>query len=234
MCDHSGQEVLSFKPDRAVYRTSDGKVLKCIDYTNEAEAFLYKRLKHPNIPKAQVKKVGDRYHIIMDSYKKFTYLMTEEDKIRMSTELLSAIKYIHSLGYAHLDIKSDNILFTYDGKPMLIDYDCACHHTELMEGMTVSRVRQSPPEIFLKDKIVDARKYDMWCAGIYILSLFSGKYLRYIISEHIDMDDVNMTDLKNLHKVIVGDIDRHAPVQLRGMLYGLTMFDEENRKIILS
>ena len=52
-------------------------------------------------------------------------------------DLLSATTYMMQQGVLHLDIKGDNVRFSEDGRPVLIDFGKTCVYAKTRDTMTV-------------------------------------------------------------------------------------------------
>uniref|UniRef100_A0A182SBN0 Protein kinase domain-containing protein n=1 Tax=Anopheles maculatus TaxID=74869 RepID=A0A182SBN0_9DIPT len=106
---------------------------------------------------------------------------------RYYRELLDALQYIHSKGYAHRDIKLENLVLDRNDRLKLIDFGFACR---LWEGEcdSSSNTQQEPhlsetfcgshayasPEI-LKFKPYDPVPADIWASGVVLYSLLFGQ-----------------------------------------------------------
>ena len=90
------------------------------------ELYIMKICRHPYIIKLfDIYETNNKIYIVMEQCKKcnlFDYFIDKNYKMKEDIvkeiiyELLSAIKYIHSLGIIHRDIKLDNILFSNESK----------------------------------------------------------------------------------------------------------------------
>mmetsp|Transcript_528 Transcript_528/g.799 ORF Transcript_528/g.799 Transcript_528/m.799 type:complete len:404 (+) Transcript_528:123-1334(+) len=86
--------------------------------------------------------------------------------------IFDAVRFLHSKGIIHRDIKEDNILITETGVPKLCDFGTACKYNGIAipyDSSYVGTESYSPPEI-IQEKEYDA-KVDVWALGVTILSL---------------------------------------------------------------
>jgi serine/threonine protein kinase len=84
---------------------------------------------------------------------------------------------MHSLGFAHRDIKLDNIVLNRNLVPKLADFSHSKYVDKTSSGETVKSttfcgsIRYFPPEI-LQLKPYDPIKYDMWSLGVTLYHAF--------------------------------------------------------------
>eukprot|EP00510_Aplanochytrium_minuta_P002384 CAMPEP_0184020576 /NCGR_PEP_ID=MMETSP0954-20121128/9423_1 /TAXON_ID=627963 /ORGANISM="Aplanochytrium sp, Strain PBS07" /LENGTH=402 /DNA_ID=CAMNT_0026302447 /DNA_START=161 /DNA_END=1369 /DNA_ORIENTATION=- len=86
--------------------------------------------------------------------------------------IFDAVRFLHSNGIIHRDIKEDNILVTEAGVPKLCDFGTACKYNGIAipyDSSYVGTESYSPPEIIQK-KEYDT-KVDVWALGVTMLSL---------------------------------------------------------------
>ncbi|MCA9994779.1 MAG: serine/threonine protein kinase [Anaerolineales bacterium] len=111
--------------------------------------------------------------------------------IELFYQLLVTIDFIHGQGYAHCDLKPQNIMFRQEPQrqqtpaPILIDFGSA---TELKRGVQqlAASIRYSPPEVILAldRKDIPARallthpqKIDIWALGAILFEVVTGRPL---------------------------------------------------------
>lgn len=111
--------------------------------------------------------------------------------IELFYQLVVTVDFIHAAGYAHCDLKPQNIMFRQEPQrqqiptPILIDFGSA---TELKRGVyhLAASIRYSPPEVILAldRKDIPARallthpqKIDIWALGAILFEVVTGRPL---------------------------------------------------------
>jgi serine/threonine protein kinase len=145
---------------------------------------------HANI----VRLVGltTNFNVVMELCSKslFEFLLDPKRSLDLSQRfevlfgVLKGIKYIHSIGYAHQDLKPHNILISTDEKtPKLADFGS----TRALYASSVQSSRSSisggthgfqGPEIHLDEEVeqkCDPRMGDIYATGGLLIFIFSGK-----------------------------------------------------------
>ncbi len=118
------------------------------------------------------------------------HLLFNSDEIQICADnIIASIKYIHSYGLVHLDVKPANILFIDEpSKPrrwVLADFGMACKpNLDRNDGRFGSPAYMSP-ETFKPDHVKtleDYKKVDMWSFGVVLGMLISGQniFLRVV------------------------------------------------------
>jgi serine/threonine protein kinase len=65
-----------------------------------------------------------------------------EEAVRIIREVAAALTALHEAGWAHRDVKAENVLFGFDGRAVLTDLGLACDRA--LRGPTLSRSRGTP------------------------------------------------------------------------------------------
>lgn len=164
------------------------------------EIKMMKRIRHPHIVSFEkLIRTNDCVGIVMEYCPggDLFSLVSQEGKLNESLvkditrQLVSAVKYLHSLGIAHRDIKLENILLKSDGgsslKIKLADLGLACSFvvqekkqidSDQVENVQMLRTRcgseeYAAPEI-LRGIPYDGRLTDTWSIGIVIYACLFG------------------------------------------------------------
>ncbi|XP_063300608.1 testis-specific serine/threonine-protein kinase 3 [Pelobates fuscus] len=113
---------------------------------------------------------GDIYEVIHKSG-----AMSEDQARVLFQQLAEAIRYLHSIGVAHRDLKCENALLDH-GVLKLTDFGFAklvpTTHKELSQTFCGSTA-YAAPEI-LQGKPYDSRKGDIWSMGVVLYVMLSG------------------------------------------------------------
>jgi serine/threonine protein kinase len=106
------------------------------------------------------------------------------ERFRIAIEFLSGLKFSHSIGISHGDLKPQNILISAEGSARLSDFGSmknvytSCLRSSTKGGSGGTFGFQGPEfteEDLLKLKSIDSRCSDIYAAGGVLLFLFSGK-----------------------------------------------------------
>ena len=147
------------------------------------------KLDHPNI--IRILEVHDRppYYMVIEyvDAKNLRSLILNRDlliethRLLLLRQMASALYYIHSMGYLHLDFKPDNLLVRTDASVKLIDFDLVTTHQR-----RPARLRELegtpfyiPPEA-LRNRRVDER------ADIYAFGVTAYEMINYYKPFHAD------------------------------------------------
>lgn len=101
------------------------------------------------------------------------------DVDRIAYEMATAIASLHERGFIHRDIKSANILLSFDGKAILTDFGSACETDNTEELKRYRSTYPSPEEAArdpytqkLDDPTCTTQKSDSWTFGLLLYELY--------------------------------------------------------------
>ncbi|ODV87171.1 hypothetical protein CANARDRAFT_26599 [[Candida] arabinofermentans NRRL YB-2248] len=177
--------VFAVKEFRARYQYESKR-----DYTKKitSEYCIGSTLKHPNIIETiEISYENDRIVQVMEycDYDLFAIVMSNKmtaDEINCCfKQILSGIKYIHSIGLAHRDLKLDNCVINKEGIVKIIDFGSAVvfqypFSNTLIEAQGI--VGSDPylaPEVCVFNKY-DPRPVDIWSAAIMYCCMMLKKF----------------------------------------------------------
>lgn len=175
-------------------KTQENYAIKCISkqklnqsrYCNRVifnETITSQLLSHPNILSAlevldssstiyQVTNYcehGDLLHFLRKKVLNF------QMSLKVISQLLEAVEFLHSFGICHRDIKLDNILLDKGGKVYLSDFS--------MSSITFNRIIRSGIGCFdylapeaIKEHEFNGFKADMWSLGVVFYAIYTRKF----------------------------------------------------------
>lgn len=143
------------------------------------EYIITKMLMHDNIIKIEgidLKNLALLYKY--DNSKDLLYYFTEEEfkakkYFKYYIQIIDAVKYMHSIGIAHMDLKLENILFNrIENKIKIIDFGHSCFFKKGTEIIYNKGIKGTdyyiPPEVWTGAYMSD--KVDVWCCGIILFN----------------------------------------------------------------
>ena len=203
------------------------------------ETNLMKNLNHPSIVKI-LEMFEDEKHmlIIMEylnggnlySFVKKRRKLKEKTAKFLFWQIIQGIKYLHSMGVVHRDIKLENILIDLNNKIKICDFGIGKQikpykdkKSEYILYDQCGTPMYIAPEILLstKDKGYNAYPVDMWSSGIALYIMLSGTLPFSIEHKHTNKDE-NNAELQ--YAIIHNDpkpienISKEAKHLLRGLL----------------
>lgn len=147
------------------------------------EVTVLMQLDHPNIIKLyetfKIKNKDEEYYVIVMeycpngdllTYAKRNLFKNEPEKKKMIYSFIEAIKYLHSKGVSHGDIKSDNILLDSNNSPKLCDFGFCRTKSIVGDESKNGTLYYAAPELFVKGNF-DPKKADIYAVGITIYSI---------------------------------------------------------------
>ncbi|MDC1286914.1 serine/threonine protein kinase [Gammaproteobacteria bacterium] len=148
------------------------------------EAKIVASLSHPHIiPVYDFGELADSYYMVMecepagDLAKRIPAGLSEDEIMRIISEISGALEFAHSKGFIHRDIKPDNIMFREDGSAVLTDFGIARNqnaNTQMTKaGQLVGTPKYMSPEQ-LQGGQVDGRA-DIYSLGIMLYEMFVKK-----------------------------------------------------------
>lgn len=79
----------------------------------------------------------------LKEYVLYKYVINE-----FSVKIIETLQFIHSLGYAHLDITPDNIVFDIPEEPYIIDFKCVSHFDKNESDLVNNKILNINSNIF--------------------------------------------------------------------------------------
>lgn len=101
--------------------------------------------------------------------------LPESTGLSIARDILHALAYMHTHGFAHRDVKLENILVAEDGSVRLADFDLACYRAPADPDVTSTRRCGTPryvaPEIVRRKAYLPSHA-DIWAVGIVLYAMF--------------------------------------------------------------
>jgi serine/threonine-protein kinase PpkA len=161
----------------------------------EREATILACLSHANIVQIfDISKSGDYFYIAMEymeeSLKDFMQrypgnIVDPVKALDIVEAIMKALDYAHFRGIFHRDIKPDNIMFRWDGTPVLMDFGIAKIYEDkknkniesrelTFTGQSMGTVHYMSPEQCIGKKDIEGRS-DIYSLGAVLYEMLTGK-----------------------------------------------------------
>ena len=204
---------------------------KTIDKNTERELRFLQYVRHPNIVTVyDIIYLPDIICAIME-YCPRGDLISELGKVgrlpqnqlkSYCFQLISAIAFLHDNGWAHRDLKPDNILIDSSGRIKLADFgQCGeINRKNPMMNTLCGTFSYVPPEV-MQEKPYDGKKADIWALGVVMFCMASGQLPwgdgstqqitdRILRADMIDLPDIDKDCLRLIRMCIVVDPFKRA------------------------
>jgi tRNA A-37 threonylcarbamoyl transferase component Bud32 len=151
----------------------------------EREATTLSKLNHKNIVQFFGRySCPGQIHIVMEypgSRSLYDYVrsfperkMDANDARPVLKQLVEAMSYLHANGFAHRDLKLENILYSKEGCVKMIDFGFACC-SKTRQRLNCGTPTYMSPELCLKKDYLGSA-VDMWALGVLIYRVLTGYY----------------------------------------------------------
>ena len=169
----------------------------------ERELRIYPRLDHPNITKLyEILYTEDSIILVMEAirgtleeYIKNGNKPTPHFFYKVAQQVLQALDYLHSKGYAHHDIKPENIGFDNEMNVKLLDFSFITDNSDVCDA-GCGTPPFIAPEVFCPQPY-DATKADIWSLGMTLCTILSDK-----IPEALNSTNSLQADMKKIRSII--------------------------------
>lgn len=151
----------------------------------EQEIRIMQQMRHPNVVHLYDLRRDENYFYLFMEYcpngELFEHIVASgrlsEDAARVFFKnILDGLAFIHHFNYAHRDLKPENILIDAQGFAKISDFGLAKYvgPTGIASTLCGSPLYASP-EIISSQKEYNAKKCDMWSAGIILYAMVTGQ-----------------------------------------------------------
>lgn len=186
----------------------------------EKEFFISVQLNHANIARAysfeKVDGIGDcivmEYvdGVTLDKY--ITASATDEERIRIVSQILSAMEYYHSLQIVHRDLKPSNILVTRNGGNVkIIDFGLSDSDSYAIFKQPAGSAKYMAPEQYDSKTTIDMRA-DIYSAGVIMKEILPSRY-KSVVERCIRKDrEERYPTAAEVKKAIIAQNERHRNI----------------------
>ncbi|KAG5178015.1 kinase-like domain-containing protein [Tribonema minus] len=98
----------------------------------------------------------------------------------LHSQIVDGVAYLHSQGIAHRDLKPENVLISRDGQVKITDFGmsatCGSGRGHRRQHTVCGTPYYTAPEVFAStDSSYDARRADVWSAGVVLFTMLEGR-----------------------------------------------------------
>jgi tetratricopeptide (TPR) repeat protein len=98
-----------------------------------------------------------------------------ETQVRLLTEMLMALAYLHRRGVIHRDLKPDNVLVDSSGRAKVLDFGLALETSGKSDfSLTAGTLAYMAPELFAENPATV--QSDLYAVGILMYEIFTGQF----------------------------------------------------------
>eukprot|EP01060_Flectonema_neradi_P012844 TRINITY_DN19625_c0_g1_i1.p1 TRINITY_DN19625_c0_g1~~TRINITY_DN19625_c0_g1_i1.p1 ORF type:complete len:365 (+),score=66.31 TRINITY_DN19625_c0_g1_i1:72-1166(+) len=199
----------------------------CTSYMNmvHTEIAIMKKVRHPNIVVLHEvidDPLNDKLFMIMEYVNGGCILDLHEDGtcaplaadliVSYGRQLTSGLKYLHSNGIVHRDIKPNNILINQDGQVKMCDFGVSSFIEKTEDNTVEGTPFFHSPEI-AKGMVVDHKAADVWALGCTMYCMFVGR-VPFLGKSYYEIRQNIINDIV----IIPSWIDDYASSFLSGLL----------------
>jgi len=143
------------------------------------------------------------YGDFIDNYSKIRSLRDEKIARTYFHQLIDGLEYLHSKGYAHMDLKLDNLLLGENFVLKIADFDCSYFEHDKSQKMQRGTYGYRAPEVKWS-RCRDPKSADIYSAGIILFMLKAGfsPYLEGETVDGYDLFEMLMNNKKNFWDTI--------------------------------
>jgi p21-activated kinase 1 len=113
---------------------------------------------------------------------------------------LEGLRYLHSNGVIHRDIKSDNVLFSAHGNIKLTDFG----FNGQMDDISANRTSMIGTPCWMAPEVIKKMPYDtkvdIWSLGIMVIEMVEGE------PPYFDENPIKVSDMINLRLLTLGNV----------------------------
>eukprot|EP01095_Lingulamoeba_sp_RSL-Kostka_P004544 TRINITY_DN15779_c0_g1_i1.p1 TRINITY_DN15779_c0_g1~~TRINITY_DN15779_c0_g1_i1.p1 ORF type:complete len:347 (+),score=96.30 TRINITY_DN15779_c0_g1_i1:80-1120(+) len=101
---------------------------------------------------------------------------SEEYTGKLFVQLVSAVKFLHSIFIIHNDIKPDNVLITDDGKVKLCDYGLSRKYNKNQKQLAFPGTLQYASPESIQNQYIYGPEVDLWALGVTLYVFYTGLF----------------------------------------------------------